>query len=675
MALGPDFYDTPAAGSEKNRRLFVFNGGFLTQSRIRRILTLAGYSVHVGLPGDGDAVAVWGNSPTAHRGEGVAEKRDAPVVRVEDTFLRSLHPGRDGEPPLGLLIDHRGVHFDPTHPSDLEVLLATHPLDDSALLARARGAMARIAEAHLTKYTAFDPATPAPAPGYVLVIDQTKGDAAVTASGADRGRFLEMLVFAQEEHPGCPVIIKSHPETAAGHRPGYFTEADTNARVTLLDTPVSPQALFEGAVGVYTVSSQMGFEAIFAGHKPRVFGQPFYAGWGLTTDEFPVQRRQRPLTRAQLFAAAMILYPNWYDPYRDALCPLEDTLEALAAQTRTWREDHKGWIASEMRLWKRKPLQEFFGSVTPMVFQDTPPDISDRPRMVWAGKATEAHAGATRVEDGFLRSRGLGAELIPPLSLVADDLGIYYDPTRPSRLEHLIAARADLRPDQHARAERLIERLTAAGLSKYNLTADAPDLSDLPKGQRILVPGQVEDDASIRTGTDAVSTNAALLKATRAANPEAVILYKPHPDVEAGLRDGGNDTADADAVLTHTDPIALLAEVDAVWTMTSLLGFEALLRGLPVTTLGAPFYAGWGLTTDLGDVPPRRRAEPGLAGLVHATLIDYPRYRDPVTGLPCPVEVIVERLAQGDVPKPGPGNRLLSKLQGLFASKAHLWRR
>ncbi|WP_370400864.1 capsular polysaccharide biosynthesis protein [Sulfitobacter sp. JB4-11] len=675
MASGPDTSDPQAAGSERNRRLFVYNGGFLTQTRIRRILALAGYSVHVGLPGDGDAVAVWGNSPTAHRGEGVAERHAAPVVRVEDAFLRSLHPGREGEPPLGLLIDNRGVHFDPTAPSDLEVLLATHPLDDSALLARARGAMARIAEAQLSKYTAFDTATPAPAPGYVLVIDQTKGDAAVTASGADRGRFLEMLVFAQEEHPGCPVIIKSHPETAQGYRPGYFGPEDTNDRITLLDAPVSPQALFEGAVGVYTVSSQMGFEAIFAGHKPRVFGQPFYAGWGLTADEFPVQRRQRTLTRAQLFAAAMILYPKWYDPYRDILCPLEDTLEALAAMTRTWREDHKGWVASQMRLWKRKPLQQFFGSVTPVVFQDAPDQETDKPRMVWAGKATEAHKGATRIEDGFLRSRGLGARLIPPLSLVADDLGIYYDPSRPSRLEQLITARAQLRPDQHDRAERLIERIRAAGLSKYNLAADVPDLSALPGGPRVLVPGQVEDDASIRTGTDRITTNAALLAEARAANPDAVLIYKPHPDVEAGLRDGGTASPQADLILENADPVALLDHVDAVWTMTSLLGFEALLRGIPVTTLGAPFYAGWGLTDDRGDVPPRRRAEPTLAGLVHATLIDYPRYRDPLTGLPCPVEIIVERLAQGDIPQPGRGNRLLSKLQGLFASQAHLWRR
>jgi capsular polysaccharide export protein len=109
--------------------------------------------------------------------------------------------------------------------------------------------------------------------------------------------------------------------------------------------------------------------------------------------------------------------------------------------------------------------------------------------------------------------------------------------------------------------------------------------------------------------------------------------------------------------------------------MTSGMGFEALLRGVRVTTTGAPFYAGWGLTRDLGRIPVRRAvARPALAGLVHAALIDYPRYRDPVTGLPCPVEVVVDRLGQGDLPRPGPGNRLLAKLQGVFASYAGLWR-
>ena len=673
MAFEADPHTIPAAGPERRRRHFVYNGGFLTQRRVRRILQLSGHSLRLGLPGPWDAVAVWGNSPTAHRGLAVAAKRDVPVIRVEDAWLRSLHPGRAGEPPLGLLVDSRGAHFDPAQPSDLEDLLTHHPLDDTALLDRARGGMARMIEAHLSKYAGFDPAAPPPEPGYVLVIDQTRNDASVTASRADRGRFLEMLVFAQEEHPGARVVIKTHPETAQGFRPGHFGPEDANDRITLLSDPVSPWTLFEGAVGVYTVSSQMGFEAIFAGHRPRVFGQPFYAGWGLTEDEFPVQRRQRKLSRAQLFAAAMILYPTWYDPYRDRLCTFEVAQESLTAQARAWREDHHGWDAWGMRLWKRRPLQQFFGGPAPVRFRKGAPEAPKPPRraMVWASKPQSGPEGACRVEDGFLRSRGLGAELVPPLSLVCDDLGIYYDPQGPSRLEKWIEARAELRADQHARARALISALTGAGLSKYNLGGTAPEL---PPGHRILVPGQVEDDASILTGTDEVRTNAALLAAARAAHPEAVILYKPHPDVEAGLRSGATEAAEADMVLQNADPVKLLEKVDAVWTMTSLLGFESLLRGVPVVTLGAPFYAGWGLTEDLGDVPPRRRARVSLEGLVHATLIDYPRYRDPVTGLPCPVEVIVERLAAGSVPRPGLGNRLLSKLQGVFASQSHLWR-
>ena len=109
--------------------------------------------------------------------------------------------------------------------------------------------------------------------------------------------------------------------------------------------------------------------------------------------------------------------------------------------------------------------------------------------------------------------------------------------------------------------------------------------------------------------------------------------------------------------------------------MTSLLGFEALLRGKKVTCLGVPFYAGWGLTDDRAMPVTRRVATPTLAQLAHAVLIDYPRYFDPKTGLPCPVEVIVNRLATGDIPKRGPFNRTTAKLQGLFASYAHLWRR
>lgn len=667
--------DRAAGPSNGGRRLFVYNGGFVTRPRERRILALAGWQISYGLPKPGDYVGVWGKSPTAHRGEAVATKREVPLLRVEDAFLRSLFPGPKGEPPLGLLIDSRGVHFDPSTPSDLEVLLATEPLDDTSLLDRARGAMALMQEAHITKYTAFDPAVQAPDPGYVLVIDQTRGDAAVRASKADRNRFLEMLFVAQEENPGARILIKTHPETQQGLRNGFFTNEDLRDNIQFFDGAVSPWHLLSGAIGVYTVSSGMGFEAIIAGHKPRVFGQPFYAGWGLTVDEFPVTRRQRKLTRAQLFAGAMMLYPTWYDAHRDCLCDLEVALHALMATTRSWREDHAGWVASGMRLWKRHTLQSFFGQHKRLRFEEDAKRATAlaRPRMVWAGKAGPAHKGAARVEDGFLRSRGLGAELVPPVSLVVDDLGIYYDASAPSRLEAMIAARQELRPDQIRRAERLIQQIVNQGLTKYNLSGEA---LDLPDGERVLVVGQVEDDASIRLGADEIRTNTDLIAAARAAHPQSYLIYKPHPDVEAGLRPGEvSDTSNTDLVARNTDLNALLKQVDRLWTMTSLSGFEALLRGVEVTTLGAPFYAGWGLTDDRGTVPERRKTEVSLAGLVHATLIDYPRYRDPLTGQPCPVEVIAERLSTGHIPHPGLLNRLLSKAQGALASHAYLWRR
>lgn len=663
------------AAGPSPRRLRYYNAGFLSQRRVRRIMDLAGYDLRLGKPAEGDGIAVWGYTQYSKRGEAISAATGAPIVRVEDAFLRSVHPGRSGEPPLGLIIDHDGMHFASEQPSALERLLRDHPLDDTALLNRARGGIARLREARLSKYNAFDTKAEAPAPGYILVIDQTRGDASVSEGRADANTFREMLYWAQEDNPAARIVIRSHPESTSGHRPGYFGPEDETDRITIHTGPVDPWTLLEGAVGVYCVSSQLGFEAILMGHRPVVFGQPFYAGWDLTDDRhpigFPGMRRRRKLTPAQMFACAMILYPTWYHPCEDRLCEFEEALDWLDARVRAWRDDRHGWQAGGMRLWKRGVIQKVFGAEQRVVFSDDPVEPPRR-RMVWAGQAAEGE-DVVRVEDGFLRSRGLGAELVPPLSLACDDLGIYYDPTRESRLERMIAARALLRPDQELRAHTLVDWLNRLGMTKYNLPGAVPDL---PEGHRILVPGQVEDDASIRLGAGDIATNLGLLQAARDANPDAVILYKPHPDVEAGLRPGAIEGAEqwADMVLHRADTGAMLDQVDEVWTMTSLMGFEALLRGRAVTVTGTPFYAGWGLTRDLGRVPARRQARPSLLGLAHATLIDYPRYFDPVTGQPSAVETAVLRLSEARLDRGGPLLRLLSKAQGVMAGMSWIWR-
>jgi len=665
------------------RHLCHQNLSFLRDRRLQRMLALAGHALRPGLPRAGEGVLVWGRSPTAWRGEALAARRGVPLIRVEDAFLRSVHPGRAGrEGALGLLVDPVGVHFDSAAPSRLEQILLLADLDNSNLLARAEAAMARISHLQLSKYNIHDPDLPGPEPGYVLIVDQTRGDAAIAHAGASAATFHAMLAAALRDHPGTRIVIRAHPETSAGLRPGHFGPGDAAGRVSLLTAPVSPRRLLAGAAAVYAVSSQLGFEAILQGHRPQVFGQPFYAGWGLSADARPLPRRDRVLTPAQLFAGAMLLAPLWYDPCRDRLCDLEAVIDQLEAEVRAFREDRAGHVAAGMRLWKRPRLQAVFGATRALRFRDDPARAdalaarTGRHLLVWAGKEPEGFAPAApclRVEDGFLRSRGLGAALVAPLSLVTDDLGIYYDPSRPSRLEMLVAA--PLPPGGRARAEALVARLRERGLSKYNLPA--PPLPALPGGHRILVPGQVEDDASIRKGAGAVRTNLGLLRAVRAAHPGAVVIYKPHPDVVAGLRPGAVADAAlrglADVVLPVADPAALLAAVGEVWTMTSLLGFEALLRGVPVTCLGAPFYAGWGLTHDLGPVP-KRRGQADLARLAHAALIGYPRYWDPVSRRPCPPEVALERLAAGAVPRPGAVNRLLARAQGRFAGLAHLWR-
>lgn len=688
-------FDKAAAG-QIPRRLCYYNAGFLRQPRLRRILTLMGHELRLGRPGPGDGVVVWGRSPYAVRGERVATKRGLPLVRIEDAFLRSLRPGRMGDAPMGLMIDGLGgVHFDSSAPSSLEYILAHHPFDNSNLMSRARDGIARIQALDLSKYNIHHADADLPKPGYVLVVDQTRGDASIPHAGASAQTFAEMLMAAQEENPAARIVIKTHPETTLGLRAGHYGAEHLTDRIKLCRDPVSPWALLNGAVAVYTVSSHLGFEAILAGHRPKVFGQPFYIGWGLTEDRNPLARRGRPLSRAQLFAGAMIEAPTWYDACRDKICTFEQIVDQLEAETRQWREDRAGHIALGMRAWKRGRLQEVFGHHKPLIFEENQKRAqgkalqSGRGILVWANKETPDLAApglCRRVEDGFLRSRGLGAALVPPLSLVTDDLGIYYDPNRESRLERLILT--PLPPGGRVRAERLLAQLLAAEVTKYNLPgAGLPDLGSDLSGRQVLVAGQVEDDASIRLGTTTVCTNLGLLTAAAKANPGARLIYKPHPDVEAGLRPGAIAPRDLTkltsvVVASRAAPLALIAACDEVWTMTSLLGFEALLRGKPVTCLGAPFYAGWGLTHDLGPVPPRRRhapdghplPRPDLIQLVHAALIRYPRYFDPISRRPCPPEVAIDRLATGAMPHPGISLRLLAKLQGRLAGYAHLWR-
>jgi capsular polysaccharide export protein len=233
-----------------------------------------------------------------------------------------------------------------------------------------------------------------------------------------------------------------------------------------------------------------------------------------------------------------------------------------------------------------------------------------------------------RVEDGFIRSVGLGSDLIKPASLIVDRQGIYFDPRQSSDLEWLLNT-IDLDDAALSRAHRLRKLIVSNGISKYN-TGRCGWHAERRAGRTvILVPGQVEDDASIRTGGVDIKSNHDLLKAVRQANPNAHIIFKPHPDVLAGNRVGQVAEAAAralcDEIVTDCDINACLDQVDEVHTMTSLTGFEALLREKIVHTYGLPFYAGWGLTIDRHSIE-RRCRQRSVDELLYCALVLYPRY-------------------------------------------------
>ncbi|SCW54256.1 capsular polysaccharide export protein [Sphingobium faniae] len=294
-----------------------------------------------------------------------------------------------------------------------------------------------------------------------------------------------------------------------------------------------------------------------------------------------------------------------------------------------------------------------------------------------ADAAAEQGAPLIRIEDGFLRSRGLGAALHPPGSVVADHMGIYYDARVGSDLETILATH-DFSTELVERAKRLRERICAAGVTKYGAGQGA--MTTLPKGRRtVLAVGQVDDDLSVHLGGAGIAGNLDFLKRVRQAEPDAWIVYRPHPDVQAGHRTGHLSDA---MVLEHADSIdsgsplmQLVRSVDEVHVLSSLTGFEALMRGRSVTVHGLPFYAGWGLTRDLAAPNGRRGRKLGIDQLVAGALILYPRYVDPVTYLPCGPEIMVDRLADGSTPS---GNWLIrlrvlqGKLRRLMTLSAEL---
>lgn len=287
------------------------------------------------------------------------------------------------------------------------------------------------------------------------------------------------------------------------------------------------------------------------------------------------------------------LLSGYYKHYRQPKQRL-----ALVVGMQPWRDMVGDWVfeASHIQIQRHfnqhyfdKWLKPFIQRINPVIY-------------IWGYKAPPFFIDYIReqgldiffLEDGFIRSGPDDESGAPPLSIVMDSQAPYFDTSRPNDLTDLIA-NFDFEQDGYDEklAKEMLDYYVAHRVSKYNhqLYVDVVPIYGVKNKKRILVLGQVPHDDSLKYGGGIGISLLDVVNRAINENPNAQIIVKPHPMT---LNDSSivNALAELDCLIL-TQSIHLvdaLETIDHVYTITSLGGFEALLRGKKVTVLGRPFY-------------------------------------------------------------------------------------
>jgi len=259
----------------------------------------------------------------------------------------------------------------------------------------------------------------------------------------------------------------------------------------------------------------------------------------------------------------------------------------------------------------------------------------------------------TLLEDGFIRSLGLGVSGSPTFSLVEDNIGIYYDATLPSKLEEILNS-YDFKSDNllMQRANEAMAFIKEHNISKYN---NAPNvekdffLDDL--NPKVLVILQTYGDTSLEYGLGNLVATQQIIEDAINENPDATVYIKMHPDVLCGKKKSDIKVEDIPTICKIIDedinPISLLKHFKKVYTKTSGMGMEALILGIEVYCYGLPYYSGWGLTIDK-QICSRRIKKLTIEELFAGSYILYTKYYNPYRDRPSDIfdtmrEIVLQR--------------------------------
>ncbi|EAH9684044.1 capsular polysaccharide biosynthesis protein [Campylobacter coli] len=606
-----------------------------------------------------DVFVGWGRKKSGLKAVELAKKHNVKFLLLEDGFLRSLNLGVENSPSFSIVKDEIGIYYDATAPSKLENILNTYEFS-SEELEQAKKAIELIKKEKLSKYNnnlclpkeLFNANEER-----VLIITQVANDTSLKFGLADNFSTQDIINEAIKENPNAKIYIKIHPDVLSSKKQSDFNAQDLPSKCVVIKENYNPIELLSHFKKVYTKTSGMGFEALMLKQECVCYGMPFYAGWGLTQDKQMCKRRLKKRSLEEVFCAAYILYSEYFNPYLNQKSDIFDTIYTLAKYKKIEQANSNTLYFLGFTLWKRWFMRPFFKAKNnKIIFLNSLDELykanlnPEDKIFIWGKKydktllAKDFSNEIFLVEDGFLRSVFLGSDLTRPFSLIIDSKGLYVDPSKPSDLEDILQNHI-FDESLKQRAKKLITMIMQNKFSKYN-GLKHEKLNFNTNKKIILIPAQVEDDASMILGGAGFDT-LKLLQSVRKANENAFIVFKPHPDVLSGNRKGLKDKS---IILKYCDEIIENVSIDSainasdeVHTITSTSGFDALLRGKKVVVYGKPFYAGWGLTSDLHKIPRRTRVL-SLEELVAGVLILYPRYIHPKSKNLCEVELALDTM-------------------------------
>ncbi|MBZ7991096.1 MULTISPECIES: capsular polysaccharide biosynthesis protein [unclassified Campylobacter] len=602
----------------------------------------------------------WGRKESGKIAKNLAKKNNAKFCLLEDGLIRSLGLGINDKNSFSLVFDDIGIYYDATTPSRLENILNTYEFNEDELQ-KARKAIKYLVDNNISKYNNAYKEFKLGNKDNVLVILQSANDLSLKYGLANNINSLDMIKDAIKENPSSKIYVKIHPDTLNSKKQSDININEIPQECEIISDSYNPIILLKNFKKVYTKTSTMGFEALLCGCECVCYGMPFYAGWGITKDKQKCERRIKIRNIEEIFYAMYFLYTKYYNPYSEDISDIFDTMKTIVQFREIYKANSGRLFFFGFSLWKRAHTKHFFKSFdNKIIFMNSLSTLKrykvteNDKAFIWGKKYDKDELekyfkNVSIVEDGFIRSIGLGSNLTKAYSLVVDDMGIYFDPQLPSRLEYILK-NTDFNDELIQEAKEIRKLILDNSFSKYNCLKH----KELQKREQktILIPAQVEDDASIKCGGLGYDT-LRLIKQVKIENPNAYIIYKVHPDVVAGNRKGLNDEKIilkyCDEIITDISIDSCIKACDEVHTITSTAGYDALIRDKVVVTYGAPFYAGWGLTIDKNISPEilsRRSRNLSINELIAGVIILYPRYLNLKLKLICKSILAIHKLIQ-----------------------------